>query len=78
MTLDDILCPKNIMLPLWSSNTKSFSCKGEIKLYFDKLGSPACGVFDYRSNLLHFRGGNTPAHRQDPVTMTGLLPTRNT
>lgn len=28
--------------------------------------------------LHHFRGGNTPAHRRGPVTMTGLLPTHNT
>lgn len=29
-------------------------------------------------SLDHFRGGNTPAHRGGPVTMTGLLPTRKT
>lgn len=45
---------------------------------FYKLASTACGIFDYRSVLHHFRGGNTPAHRQGPMTMTGLLHTRNT
>lgn len=35
-------------------------------------------VFDYRSVLHHFRGGNTHAHRRGPIAMTGLLPTRNT
>lgn len=28
--------------------------------------------------LHHFRGENTPGHRRGPVTVTGLLPTRNT
>lgn len=61
---------KKKTLKKWLTEMSSF--------IFYKLASTACGIFDYRSVLHHFRGGNTPAHRQGPMTMTGLLHTRNT